>query len=185
MFLFSLLLLRVGLGVELATHSLMHCRQVLYHWATSPVFRSEFKLFNSYRQTNMPKSLEGHWNSSVYRWWNWGVKLTLVVHVFNPSAQVEGASLSSRPAWYTGWIPGQSGLHREIMSQKTKQKYFVFIYVWCFFAYKSVYHMRAWDSQRLKESISSLGTAVIVGGHEPLCGYLRTTFGSLKSSQCS
>jgi hypothetical protein len=31
-----------------------------------------------------------------------------------------GRFMSSRPAWSTEWVPGQPGLHREILSQKTK-----------------------------------------------------------------
>jgi hypothetical protein len=50
--------------------------------------------------------------------------LGVVVHAFNPSTQEAeaGGFLSSRPAWSTKWIPGQPGLHREILSQKTKKK---------------------------------------------------------------
>jgi hypothetical protein len=48
----------------------------------------------------------------------------VVAHAFNPSTQEAGAGgfLSSRPAWSTKWGPGQPGLHRETLSQKTKQK---------------------------------------------------------------
>ena len=48
----------------------------------------------------------------------------VVAHVFNPSIwETEaGRFLSSRPAWSTEWVPGQSGLHRETLSQKTKTK---------------------------------------------------------------
>ena len=42
----------------------------------------------------------------------------LVAHAFNPSTQKTEAvrSLSSRPTWSTEQVPGQSGLHREILS---------------------------------------------------------------------
>lgn len=30
-----------------------------------------------------------------------------------------GGFLSSMPAWYTGWVPGQPRLHRETLSRKT------------------------------------------------------------------
>jgi hypothetical protein len=45
------------------------------------------------------------------------------VHAFDPSTwEAEaGGFLSSRPAWSTEWVPGQPGLHRETLSQKTKQ----------------------------------------------------------------
>jgi hypothetical protein len=33
-----------------------------------------------------------------------------------------GGFLSSRPAWSTGWVPGQPGLHRETLSRKTKKQ---------------------------------------------------------------
>jgi hypothetical protein len=51
---------------------------------------------------------------------NWAV----VAHAFNPSTpEVEaGRFLSSRPAWSIKWVPGQPGLYRETLSQKTKQK---------------------------------------------------------------
>jgi hypothetical protein len=47
----------------------------------------------------------------------------MVTHTFNPSTQEAEASvyLSSRPAWSTERVPGQPGLYRETLSQKTKQ----------------------------------------------------------------
>jgi hypothetical protein len=47
----------------------------------------------------------------------------VVAHTFNPSTwEVEaGGFLSSRPAWFTEWVPGHPGLHRETQYQK-KQK---------------------------------------------------------------
>jgi hypothetical protein len=48
----------------------------------------------------------------------------MVVHAFSPStweAEV-GGYLSSRPAWSTKRVPGQLGLCRETLSQKTKKK---------------------------------------------------------------
>ena len=33
-----------------------------------------------------------------------------------------GRSLISRPAWFTEWVLGQSGLHREILAQKTTKQ---------------------------------------------------------------
>ena len=44
----------------------------------------------------------------------------LLAYTFNlstPEAEASG-SLSSRPAWSTERVPGQSGLHRETLSQK-------------------------------------------------------------------
>jgi hypothetical protein len=51
-------------------------------------------------------------------------KLGMVAHVFDPSTwEAEaGGFLSSRPVWSTKWVPGQPGLHRETLSQKTKKK---------------------------------------------------------------
>jgi hypothetical protein len=51
--------------------------------------------------------------------WGWAV----VAHAFNPSTwdTEAGGFLISRPAWSTEWVPGQPGLHRETLSQKTKQ----------------------------------------------------------------
>jgi hypothetical protein len=48
----------------------------------------------------------------------------MVAHTFNPSTwEAEaGGFLSSRPAWSTERAPGQTGLHRGTLSQKTKQK---------------------------------------------------------------
>ena len=41
-----------------------------------------------------------------------------MTRIFNPSAQEAeaGGSLSSRPAWSTKQVPGQPGLHREMLS---------------------------------------------------------------------
>jgi hypothetical protein len=46
----------------------------------------------------------------------------VVSHAFNLSTcEAEaGGFLSSRLAWSAEWVPGQPGLHREILSQKTK-----------------------------------------------------------------
>jgi hypothetical protein len=47
-----------------------------------------------------------------------------VAHAFNPrtwEAEV-GGFLSSRPAWSTEGVPGQSGLNRETLSRKNKKK---------------------------------------------------------------
>jgi hypothetical protein len=63
---------------------------------------------------------------------NWGSPFGLkksssramVAHTFTPCTwEAEtGGFLSSRPAWSTEWVPGQPGLYRETLSQKTKQK---------------------------------------------------------------
>jgi hypothetical protein len=47
----------------------------------------------------------------------------MVAHTFNPSTREAeaGRFLSSRPAWSTKWVPGQSGLYRETMSRKIKK----------------------------------------------------------------
>jgi hypothetical protein len=48
----------------------------------------------------------------------------MVAHTFNPStqeAQTDGF-LSSRLAWSTKRVPGQQGIYRETLSQKTKNK---------------------------------------------------------------
>jgi hypothetical protein len=54
----------------------------------------------------------------------WGQ--AVVAHAFNPSTwETEaGGFLSSRPAWFTEWVPGQPGLHRETLSRKNKKKLF-------------------------------------------------------------
>jgi hypothetical protein len=53
-------------------------------------------------------------------------KCQLVAQAFNPSTQKARRdrliSVSSRPAWYTEWVLGQPGLHRENLSRKTKNK---------------------------------------------------------------
>jgi hypothetical protein len=50
--------------------------------------------------------------------------LGMVAHVFNPSTwEAEaGGFLSLRPACSTKWVPGQSGLHRETLSQNNNNK---------------------------------------------------------------
>jgi hypothetical protein len=55
------------------------------------------------------------------------------VHAFNPSTRdaKAGRFLSSRPAWSTARVPGQPGIYRETLSQKTKKKkrFIYFIHV--------------------------------------------------------
>jgi hypothetical protein len=58
----------------------------------------------------------------------------VVAHTFNHSTwEAEaGGFLSLRPAWSTKWVPGQPGLYRETLSQKTntsppKRKGLVFV----------------------------------------------------------
>jgi hypothetical protein len=48
----------------------------------------------------------------------------VVAHAFNPSTwEAEaGGFLSLSPAWSTEWVPGQPGLYRKTLSQKTKNK---------------------------------------------------------------
>jgi hypothetical protein len=47
----------------------------------------------------------------------------MVAHAFNPSTwEAEaGEFLSLRAAWSTEWVPGQPGLHKETLSQKSKK----------------------------------------------------------------
>jgi hypothetical protein len=51
-------------------------------------------------------------------------ELGVVAYAFSPSTwEAEaGGFLSSRPAWSTKWVPGQPGLHRETLSQKTNKQ---------------------------------------------------------------
>ena len=48
----------------------------------------------------------------------------VVAHTLNPSTwEAEaGESLGSRPAWSTEWVPGQPGIHREILSRKQNEQ---------------------------------------------------------------
>jgi hypothetical protein len=48
----------------------------------------------------------------------------VVVHAFNLSTQEAetGRSLSSRPTWSKGQVPRQPGIHREMMSRKTRRE---------------------------------------------------------------
>lgn len=48
----------------------------------------------------------------------------MVVHTFNSNIREAeaGGSLNSKLAWALEWVPGQLGLHREILSQKTKRR---------------------------------------------------------------
>jgi hypothetical protein len=48
----------------------------------------------------------------------------VVAHAFNPRTWEEeaGRFLSSRPAWFTEWVPGQPRLHRETLSWEKKER---------------------------------------------------------------
>jgi hypothetical protein len=48
----------------------------------------------------------------------------MVAHTFNPSTwEAEaGEFLSLRPTWSTEWVPGQAGLYRETLFQKSENK---------------------------------------------------------------
>jgi hypothetical protein len=48
----------------------------------------------------------------------------VVAHAFDPSTwEAEaGGFLGSRPAWFTEWVPGQPGLHRETLSRKSNKQ---------------------------------------------------------------
>jgi hypothetical protein len=48
----------------------------------------------------------------------------VMAHAFNPSTQETeaGGLLSLRPAWSTEKAPGQPGLHRETLCQKTTKQ---------------------------------------------------------------
>jgi hypothetical protein len=61
-----------------------------------------------------------HLASVSRKWWMPGV----VAHTFNPSTlEAEaGGFLSSGPDWSTEWVPGQPGLQRETLPQKTNNK---------------------------------------------------------------
>ena len=52
-----------------------------------------------------------------HHYWSYGV----LKRKNGPEAEA-GGFLSSRSAWSTKWVPGQPGLHRETLSQKTKKK---------------------------------------------------------------
>jgi hypothetical protein len=67
-----------------------------------------------------------HWRQDLSPWVGYKdfYQPGIVAHAFNPSTREAEACgiLSSRPAWSTEWVPGQPGLHRETLSQKTKKK---------------------------------------------------------------
>jgi hypothetical protein len=76
------------------------------------------------RESACPNT-EGPCPQLVFGWSiknQWGQ--AVVAHAFNPNTwEAEaGGFLSSRPAWSTEWVPGQPGLHRETLSQKTKKQ---------------------------------------------------------------
>ena len=52
------------------------------------------------------------------------VSQAVVACAFNPSTwdAETGRFLSSRSAWSTEWVPGQPGLYRETLSQKTNKQ---------------------------------------------------------------
>ena len=59
------------------------------------------------------------------RWewqWGWGKWEDFMggVWVQHSGGRGREISVSSRPAWSTNWVPGQTGLHRETLSWKTK-----------------------------------------------------------------
>jgi hypothetical protein len=48
--------------------------------------------------------------------------------VFNPSTkdeEVSGSTVSSRPSWFTEYVPGQPGLHREILLKNPEKKVYL------------------------------------------------------------
>jgi hypothetical protein len=65
-------------------------------------------------------------NTMKYTW-----SLAVVVHTFNPSTRETeaGGFLSLRSAWSTEWDPGQPGLCRETLSQKTNIHAYIHIYM--------------------------------------------------------
>jgi hypothetical protein len=60
----------------------------------------------------------------LWKLWEYWLFKKVVAHAFNPSTREAeaGRFLSSRPAWSTKWVPGQPGLYRETLSQKTQNK---------------------------------------------------------------
>jgi hypothetical protein len=55
----------------------------------------------------------------------------VVAHAFNPSTREAeaGGFLSSRPAWFTEWVPGQPELHRETLSQKNQKNIYILLFL--------------------------------------------------------
>jgi hypothetical protein len=90
------------------------------------------KMYSMTRKRNNNSRIRDHFIIRKYFLWKgflrwWLIKTMqpgMVAHAFNPSTwEAEaGGFLSSRPAWSTKWVPGQSGLHRETLSRKTKKK---------------------------------------------------------------
>ena len=72
-----------------------------------------------------------------------------MVHAFNPSTgEAEaGGFLSSRPAWFTEWVPGQPGLHRETLSRKTKNK---------FKKFKKIRHVILWFHTSIRKTVGNI-----------------------------
>jgi hypothetical protein len=68
--------------------------------------------------------LDGHSEWDVNWINNKKIGQAVVAHAFNPRTwEAEaGTFLSSRPAWFTEWVSGQPGLHRETLPRIKKHK---------------------------------------------------------------
>jgi hypothetical protein len=99
----------------------------------------------------------------------------MVAHIFNPSTREAeaGRFLSSRPAWSTKWVPGQPGLHREILSARATQRNPV--------SKNKTKNQRETERQTDRD-VGFPGTGVM-NDCEPLCGFWNLDLGPLEERQ--
>jgi hypothetical protein len=94
------------------------------HFCTIPCFSETMIICFLHMVSEWSFILTGQCDPEVQT--NLGLKIKykpgMVAHTFNPSTQEAeaGRFLSSRPAWFIKWVPGQPGLYRETLSRKTK-----------------------------------------------------------------
>ena len=110
-----------GMQLFLFEHIFKISDHVLY-WTTKIVMFAHMKISSSLQACSV--SLGSQHLRWTQRWLENESKPGVVAHTFNSSTwEAEaGGFLSSRPTWSTKWIPGQPGLYRETLSQKTRGK---------------------------------------------------------------
>jgi hypothetical protein len=124
-----------------ASHIQKHIKTIIHHdqLVFIPGMRGWFNIQKSINITHYINKLKGKkkTHDHLIRFWEgkWqnptpildkslGKTQVVVAHTFDPSTweAEEGRFLSLRPDWFTEWVPGQLGLHRETLSAKTKNQ---------------------------------------------------------------
>jgi hypothetical protein len=93
------------------------CEGIRY-WIYRQLWAAMWVLGIEPRSFGRAVSAPNHW--TIYLVPQSYIFMVVVVHTFNPSTwEAEaGGFLSSRPAWFTKWVPEQPGLYRETLSRK-------------------------------------------------------------------